>query len=281
MKNNNLINVKILVCCHQKGYWKSDDAYIPVHVGKTLSNENLQIQGDDEGDNISTKNKSYCELTGLYWAWKNLKNVDYIGLCHYRRYFDFHNKISKYRTIDIEPFSKLQSLNLDLPEIKKLFNHSDIILAKPEIYKYSLAVDYSVCHISEDYRILKNLIAELTPEYNDAFVHIFDQNNKLSHYNMFLTTWEIFNEFSSWLFVILAEMEKKTDISLYNHRQYRVFGYMAERLLNVFVYKKQLRVKYYPIYWMLSENAKNAPIKKVLSARLKNKLSFFCQQDWI
>ena len=43
-------------------------------------------------DSISNKNDSYCELTGMYWALKNLKNVDVIGLCHYRRYFDFHKQ---------------------------------------------------------------------------------------------------------------------------------------------------------------------------------------------
>ena len=43
---------------------------------------------DNEGDNISFKNKSYCELTTQYWAWKN-QTADYYGFCHYRRYFSF------------------------------------------------------------------------------------------------------------------------------------------------------------------------------------------------
>ena len=41
---------------------------------------------DDEGDNISNKNKTYCELTAQYWAWKNME-ADYYGFFHYRRYF--------------------------------------------------------------------------------------------------------------------------------------------------------------------------------------------------
>lgn len=63
----------------------SDDIYLPVHVGKKGKTD-LGYQGDDTGDNISDKNTNYCELTGLYWAWKNLK-ADYKGLSHYRRHF--------------------------------------------------------------------------------------------------------------------------------------------------------------------------------------------------
>ena len=72
-------NVRILVCTHKEGPVRDDDIYMPVQVGKSASTIDLGCQGDDVGDNISGKNKTYCELTGLYWAWKNLKDVDYIG----------------------------------------------------------------------------------------------------------------------------------------------------------------------------------------------------------
>ena len=35
---------------------------------------------------FSERNGNFCELTGLYWAAKNLDS-DYIGIVHYRRYF--------------------------------------------------------------------------------------------------------------------------------------------------------------------------------------------------
>ena len=85
-------NVKILVCCHKQDVCATEPPYFPIQVGKAISQVDLGIQGDDTGDNISHKNASYCELTGMYWAWKNLKDVDVIGLCHYRRYFDFYGQ---------------------------------------------------------------------------------------------------------------------------------------------------------------------------------------------
>ena len=80
---------KILVVHHKKDKVYKDDIYTPIHAGKSLSNLELDMIGDDTGYNISEKNPYYCELTALYWAWKNLHDIDYLGLCHYRRYFDF------------------------------------------------------------------------------------------------------------------------------------------------------------------------------------------------
>ena len=70
----------------------NDDMYIPLHVGAEGKKDkqgnplDLGYQKDNTGENISELNASYCELTGLYWAWKNL-DADFIGLSHYRRHF--------------------------------------------------------------------------------------------------------------------------------------------------------------------------------------------------
>ena len=75
------MDIKILVATH-KAYWMpEDDVYLPLHVGRE-GKQDLGFVGDNIGDNISLKNPNFCELTGLYWAWKNLQ-CDYIGLCHY------------------------------------------------------------------------------------------------------------------------------------------------------------------------------------------------------
>jgi hypothetical protein len=268
MKNNS--NIKILVCTHKKDYVKNDDVFMPIHAGKAISNIDLGIQGDNTGDNISEKNPYYCELTAHYWAWKNLKSIDYIGLCHYRRYFDFNCRVNKLLSIKKVSQNEFQSFKFD---ISKIINSSDIILSKHKVYPYSLAVDYSVCHISEDYRIMKQIINDLSPEYNDSFSYIFDSNNKLSHYNMFLTRWDIFEEYSSWLFLILDEAEKRINISSYNTIQQRSLAYMGERLLNVFVYKKQFKIKYLPVYWIVEEPINNSLFKSFLG-KIRRDISF-------
>lgn len=60
----------VLVCCHKKDYWYDGPGFLPIQVGKALSNIDLGIQGDNTGDNISSKNPNYCELTAHYWYWK-------------------------------------------------------------------------------------------------------------------------------------------------------------------------------------------------------------------
>ena len=78
-------NVKIMIASHKRYRMPTDSMYLPVHVG-AAGKENIGYQRDDEGQNISELNPYFCELTGIYWAWKNLE-CGYLGLAHYRRHF--------------------------------------------------------------------------------------------------------------------------------------------------------------------------------------------------
>ena len=82
-------NATLLVCTHKKFNLNTDEFFLPIHVGKEISDLELNIQADNEGINISNKNQNYCELTALFWACKNLKTNGFVGLCHYRRFFIF------------------------------------------------------------------------------------------------------------------------------------------------------------------------------------------------
>lgn len=83
--NESVPTIKIIVATHKKYQMPDDSMYLPVQVGAE-DKPDLGYTRDNTGENISSKNPSFCELTGLYWAWKNL-NADYIGLVHYRRHF--------------------------------------------------------------------------------------------------------------------------------------------------------------------------------------------------
>lgn len=263
---NSEIKVKLLVCAHKAGTLLNDGHYMPVQVGKALSVADLNIQGDDTGENISRKNPYYCELTALYWAWKNLEKTDYIGLCHYRRYFDFtpcHYR-EKY-TIPTAQLGKSQRL----PALKKLFRRYDIVLPVSMVFKESLWEHYDNYHIGEDLETLRKVIGDLTPAYLKAFDAVMSRNNKLSGYNMFLTKWETFNDYCEWLFPVLFELEKRIKIPD-DPYQARIFGFMGERLLNVYCRHHRLKVKYYPIVMVDDEGGKRKCICRYWRIRIKN-----------
>lgn len=241
-----LNDTTILVCCHKKDYFFDGEGFMPIHVGKALHGDvDLGIPGDDTGENISTKNPNYCELTAHYWLWKNKNYNKYVGLNHYRRYFLFENLPPKHFD-SIERTPDQMRLNPPtLPDLDILLSKYDIVLARPRIYPFSLKIDYHRAHIFEDFDILRQAIITCYPDYLKSFDIVMRQN-KLSHYNMFITNSDIFNKYSEWLFTILSECERHVKISNYQS-QARVFGYMSERLLNVFVFHNHYRVFYAPI----------------------------------
>ena len=242
---------KILVCCHKPDNFKNDEVYMPIHVGKANSKYDLGIQGDDTGDNISKENPHFCELAGLYWAWKNMQPVDYIGLCHYRRYFNFHTHGTMFSDSTIIHSEKFDDLDLSLPNIDGLFSQYDAVIAKPRIYPYSLSVDYCVGQVSDDLLTLYEVVEAKYPDYSVDMKNVFLKNNKLSHYNMFILRWEDFNNYCEWLFDILFEVRKKINIENYSVYQGRIWGFMSERLLQVWLLHNNKRVKHYPIYWIV------------------------------
>ena len=232
------MDIKILVAAHKKYWMPDDDVYLPIHVGRE-GKADLGYLGDNTGDNISAKNANYCELTGLYWAWKNLKN-DYIGLCHYRRYFAREN-------IHTDNIEKKKTAILHRKDYEKLLQEYDVILpVKRNYYLETVRSQYEHAHNKRDIDETKRIVLELYPEYSEAFEKVMGRT-KLYILNMFVMKKQQFDEYCSWLFSILFELEKRIDISSYNMYEARVFGFIAERLFNVWLEKQQLNVKEIPV----------------------------------
>ncbi|MDE6478925.1 MAG: DUF4422 domain-containing protein [Muribaculaceae bacterium] len=239
-------DISIIVCCHKQDYCHNGPGFIPLQVGKVNSKVDLGIQGDDTGDSISAKNPNFCELTGHYWLWKNGPHSKYVGLNHYRRYFDFSNKLP-YGT----PYSETTSAEIEknfpkLPDLDKLFSKFDIIVAKPNIHPFCGAMHYKQYCISNDLDTLEDVIKEKYPEYWSSYYKVMYRNNKFSHCNMFIMRLDLFNSYSDWLFNILFEVEQRVSISEYPN-QARIFGYMSEYLLNVYIYHHRLKAKKVPM----------------------------------
>lgn len=91
MSNN--VSAKIIIATHKQYHFPSDSIYLPLHVGK-VDKKDLGLNGDDTGDNISAKNASYCELTGLYWAWKTYRKI-ILGSCIIGGIFRILKRIQK------------------------------------------------------------------------------------------------------------------------------------------------------------------------------------------
>jgi hypothetical protein len=127
---------------------------------------------------------------------------------------------------------------------------NDIILAKPEYFAYNLRTQYSYWHSSFDYFCIKEIIHQICPEYDESFFHIFERNNKMSLYCMFVARYDLFDNYFKWLFPLLFEAERRIDVSKYPKYQKRVLAFLAERLLNVYVYHHKLRIDYRPIYFI-------------------------------
>lgn len=249
-------NLKILICCHKQSVLPDniDNVFLPIQVGASISDSNLGIQRDDQVngelcENISNKNKSYCELTALYWAWKNIRKiyptVEYIGLNHYRRFFNFDSPSA--HDWNRKSVNDVVNYKINYQALSKLLGKNIGVMAKKKIYPYSLAVDYSVSHVSDDLRVLGDIIKTHHNDYYPAFVKYFYCNNKLSHFNMFIWKYDDFVKYCEWLFDILFEAERRIDISNYSSVQTRIWGYMAERLLNVYVEKNAMKMKFLPV----------------------------------
>ena len=269
-------NIKIFICAHKEVQLPQHPYFLPVQAGAALHEPIVGYQPDNEGDNISDKNPHFCELTCHYWAWKNLKNVDIVGLNHYRRYFDFTKKWPQFSAdkhfIQTEDFLKQAYQFQDLEELLQKY---DIILPIARHWRVSNSQQYADYHIAKDWGMLRKIIKERHPEYIPAFERTMDHSNKSVGYNMFITHWKNFDAYSKWLFDILFEVERRVP-PIEDPIQSRIYGYMSERLINVFCEHHKMRIKHIPLIMPLDEydNQQNINNFRAIFRRIKNDLIY-------
>lgn len=231
----------IFVATHKRIQLEMDNVYKLIQVGTDLS-ENFGYISDNTGINISSKNKTYCELTALYWIWKNC-NIDYVGLCHYRRFFCKKNPVTKKFSI------------LTKKDINKLTEKYDIVIPREADLKMTIYDHYDKNHYIKDLDMCLEAINHLYPDYAQSFDRIVHQN-KIRLFNMFIAKKELINQFFEWLFNILKYVEGNIDISTYDTYQKRVFGYLSERLFNVWIYHNSNGLKIKELFVINTEDGK-------------------------
>lgn len=235
--------LKIMVAAHKPCAVPGDAVYLPVQVGASLHPEIDGFCPDNRGDNISLKNPNYCELTAVYWAWKNL-DADYIGLCHYRRFFCKSGA----------HFGKKQSRIASGADFASLLERFPLILPYPR--RYYIETNYAQyvhAHHEQDLTLTREIISELCPNYLPYFDR--EMGKRVGHrFNMFVMRRDIFDEYCQWLFPLLAVLEKRLDISGYSEYDSRVFGFVAERLLDVWLGKNGVSYCELPVVFLERQN---------------------------
>jgi len=248
--------VKIFVVTHKENPQLKNELFVPIQVGTNPSISDDIIR-DNTLDNIASKNPNYCELTASYWIWKNYSDADYVGLCHYRRYFNFYNpfynlKPSKQKRITEAEFKKTKLFNTDpkktSQKIVSILKECDIIMCIPyKLKKSTLTSNYCSEHRKEDWDETKKIILEKFPEYKESIAKYLDDGKLFHMGNIMLCSKKLFNDYHAWIFSILFELEKRITIPN-DPYQARVFGFISERLMNMYVYHNNLKIKHVPIY---------------------------------
>ena len=191
-----------------------------IQVGATLTEKRICHLRDDDGDNISERNRQYCELTALYWLWKHAAD-DYIGISHYRRRFDISDEV-------FGGFGELKA---------------DIVVTVPVINTSGLGCQYCITHSKTDWEILRDEVHISSPEYDESFEFV-EKQIYFHAYNMFIMRRDILRDFCSWMFPIVFACEKRIGTKEDTY-QNRYPGFLSERLLNVFLYEHRNKYNIY------------------------------------
>lgn len=245
------MSVKIFTMAHKKFNPPEDKMYVPLHVGRETGTD-IGFLGDNTGDNISSLNCYYSELTGVYWIWKNFTGIDYVGVCHYRRYLVNEND---------RAFTESEYMDI--------LNEYDIITTKQLRLNCDYYDGYAANHHIKDLIATGEVIKEKYPEYYEVFdktVH----SNYTYFGNICVTSKALFDEYASWLFSIFFEVQKRIEIDSYDDYHKRVFGFISEILLLVWVKAKGLR-PYECKVGMLCEKIETIEMKNVLAVYFQKK----------
>lgn len=182
---------------------------IPIQAGVALTEQRICEIRDNQGDNISHKNRQYCELTALYWIWKN-DHSDYAGLCHYRRHFELDEvMLGRLAGSDIDVVLTLPILNF--PSVGKVYCHD---------------------HVENDWKVMMEAVQVLEPDYMETAKALQDGNFYYG-YNMFIARKRILDRYCAWLFPILQYCEEHCGTRDEGYQE-RYIGFLAERLMGIY-----------------------------------------------
>ena len=237
----NASNVSVYVVSHKKISLDLPDGYKLIQVNCANTGEHWEnFEHDDRMENISTKNPSYCELTALYWIWKN-SDSNIKGLCHYRRFLSSTSNVELKGKVYQVYSREIKSKIISKDQIVKALEKYDVLVAQPWVpFPNKELDDLKIYCYSKDIQIMVDVINKMFPDYSEALEQLLD-SKCACHYNILIANKEVFDNYCEWLFSVLGEIEKRCDISSYDTQHKRIYGYFAELLMNVYLMKNNLK----------------------------------------
>jgi len=246
------MSVKIFAMTHKRFEVPGDSMYIPIHVGHKNAKEDFGYKGDDTGDNISDLNCYYAELSGVYWVWKNYFEADYVGICHYRRFL-----------------TSEEGYVFSESEYEQILKTYDIVTTKqlelPGSYRNGFGAHHNVAVLDETGEIIK----EQYPQYYDTFVQLVHQN-KTYFGNIMVAGKKLYDAYCEWLFSIFFELQKRIDLTFADDYHKRVFGFISEFLLYVWVTTNKLKA-YECRVAIIGEKKETSEVTAQMAEFFKNK----------
>jgi hypothetical protein len=213
-----------------------NEVVFPMQTGTSISSKILDMLHDNDGENISELNKSFCEYTALFQIWKN-QTSDYVGISHYRRCLNFGKPLKEENNgmvrVELDKIAKVKKFCLNKNLLKQNCEKFDLILPKKSYLSSSLKKHYASCHSKEDFAIMEKAIKNLYPDKADIYQKIFDEIDYIYVGGLFLTKHSLFVELMEFVFPILFECQKHIKV-LDDPYQARVFAFLGERLLTAF-----------------------------------------------
>ena len=254
------MSTKIFVMTHKLFEDPKEKMYVPLQVGHALHGtlDNAYLTDDDGENNISALNPYFSELTGMYWVWKNYRGTDNVGICHYRRFPVVRDLPGGPERLMAERDCEKILRDHDLITTEKLTLHSN--------YYDGFAVDHNL----HDLQVTQEVIKEKYPAYSPVFEKLV-HDNKVYFGNICVMPKKLYDNYCGWLFAVLFEVQRRIDVTGYDGYRKRVFGFLSEFLLTVWVEANHLR-PYECRIAIIGEKFETGEVKRTLA-------EFFAEKD--
>ncbi len=241
----------VLATFHKPYHVRPDSSWLkPCTVG-AFRMDAADAFCDADGENISALNPFFCELTALYWAWKNLKNVRHFGLYHYRRYLYLGPSFLNAPRVPIdEPRAAMDAMASEESGQRALqwLSYADAIVPMPYRLGGAIAQEYVAHHDRAHWQLFVDVLMAQNPEYR-RYRGFFDHSNRFTYCNMFIFGWERFEHYCSKLFPLMNEVFERAERPADKY-QARYIGFLAERFMMFYLHAEGLRTHETPIVGM-------------------------------